>query len=291
MTIERQGAERLVRLPWHGALMHPNRTAIVATLVAWGLAAWVPIPVISLLGTLPLIMWLPGAALLRLSRAQRSPLAHADVAIRADVSALLRLSNAERPSMSGADVALTTALSASVTIAVGLGLALMTNQLHRVPASTVLACLTIACSLLAARRSQSISRQPAAPRGARPVLWPARWIAITAATCCILTGLLGYLSWRLYSTPQPSDSYTVLGLDHQHNTTVIVVTNHQTTAMRFRLIVARGDRTIANRTFALKVGGNYRIALPTQDVTNPTGHSTARLMTEPNNKLYRRLVF
>src|ERR1017187_10046569 len=266
MTIERQGAERLVRLPWHGALMHPNRTAIVATLVAWGLAAWVPIPEISLLGTLPLIMWLPGAA-------------------------LLRLSNAERPSMSGADVALTTALSASVTIAVGLGLALMTNQLHRVPASTVLACLTIACSLLAARRSQSISRQPAAPRGARPVLWPARWIAITAATCCILTGLLGYLSWRLYSTPQPSDSYTVLGLDHQHNTTVIVVTNHQTTAMRFRLIVARGDRTIANRTFALKVGGNYRIALPTQDVTNPTGHSTARLMTEPNNKLYRRLVF
>lgn len=275
----------------YAATVHPDRTAITAALLAWVLASWVPIPLLSILGTLPLVFWLPGAALLRLSRSARSPMITSDDSARPALAALLRLSHPERSPVDVGDIAISTALSAAVTIAVGLGLAVTTKHLPRVPAATVLAGLTVAFRLVAARMSPAFSGLPAATSKTGGLPCPARWVAATVIACCVLTGFLGYLSWRLYATPPPSDTYTVLSLDHQDNKTVIVVTNNQAITMRFRLKVSRGERTIANRTFRLKVGAEYKLKLAPPSDASSTSHNVARLMIEPNNKLYRSLTF
>ena len=271
------------------ATMHPHRTTIIAALVGWVLACWVPVPALSLLGALPLIFWLPGAALLRLSRSARSPSTVTGLPVGPSMVLLPRPEPSEHSPMDVTGVAVSTALSAAIAIAVGLGLALTTKHLPRVPAPTILAGLTVAFVLLAARMSPTLDGQlTSAPR---PDGLPrARWIVPTAITCCVLTGLLGYLSWRLYITPPRSDTYTVLSLDQQDNRTVIVVTNHQATTTRFQLRVSRGNRTIVDRTFRLTVGAEYQLKLPPGPIASSTSHDIARLMTEPDNKVYRILV-
>ena len=105
----------------------------MSSVAAWVIVVWVPIPVLRLIGTLPLVLWLPGAALLRLSGRRRLP-------------------------MSAVDVAITTALSAAVTIFAGLGISLATHQVARIPVATILAGLAIVAGLTAARMAPSDRR-------------------------------------------------------------------------------------------------------------------------------------
>lgn len=257
-----------------------SQLTIAAAAFAWVIAAWMPVPVLSLLGALPLLFWLPGAAALRLSRSTEVRRSGTDSSVRPTYQ--------ERSPVDVSDIAVTTALSAAITIAVGLVLTLINDHLPRVELVTVLAALTVSFELLAERMSPAFRNQPAsAQRRGSPR--QARWVVVpTIIACCFLVGLLGYLSWRLYVTPIPGDAYTVLSLDNQHGEKVIQVINHEATTMNFRLKVSRGSRIIANRSFQLKVGGEYRIVLPTGTATET---EIARLMTEANNKIYRTLTF
>src|SRR5690242_5605593 len=91
----------------------PNWT-LIATVFAWALAAWVPLPALSLLGALPLLFWLPGAAALRLSR---STLPRQIIADRPSqrVSAVSSGPPGQRSQMQVSDIAMSTALSAAIT--------------------------------------------------------------------------------------------------------------------------------------------------------------------------------
>ena len=260
---------------------------LISTISAWALAAWVSLPILRLLGALPLVFWLPGAAALRLSRSTRLREIRADPPGRR-VSAALSRPRREGSQTQVSDIAMSTALSAAITIAAGLVLALTTGYLPRVVLATILAVLAVGLNLLADRMSPAVDDHPssASRMGSFPRLdW---WIVPTAITCCLLVGLLGYFSWRLYVTPLPGHTYTVLSLDDQHGQKVIQVINHEATTMNFRLKVSQGSRTIASRSFRLRTGGEFRLVLP--DVT-ASKTEVARLMTEPNNYIYRTLVF
>jgi hypothetical protein len=249
----------------NAANTQPDRAAVMSSAAAWAIVVWVPVPVLRLIGTLPLVLWLPGAA-------------------------LLRLSSRRRPSVSAVDVAIATALSAAVSIFAGLGISLVTHQVPRLPFATILAGLAIIARLAAARMTPSIGQQQSAswPGGLQ---WPARRIVTTAAICCILTAFLGYLSYRLYDTPPPSDTYTTLSLNHQRGRLAIVVINHETSAMHFRLTVTHARHTTASNAFTLAVGGEYKLSLPSPSAANRGGRSIVRLIAEPGNRLYRSLVF
>jgi hypothetical protein len=193
--------------------------------------------------------------------------------------------------MSPADAAVSTALSVALTIAVGLALALATNHLPRVPEATILAALSIAFNVGGAWKSRlSLTLPSDSPRVVRQP-WPTRWVVPTVMLCSALVAFLGYLSWRLYLTPPPSNAYTVLSVSDHKNGAVVVVTNHQTEAMNFRIIVTESQRTIVNSAFALTAGGHHEFALSSVSMKKRAPRCTVRLMTEPGNKLYRSLVF
>jgi hypothetical protein len=193
--------------------------------------------------------------------------------------------------MSAIELAVSAALSAALTIAVGLGLALITNEVPRVAIATILTGMTISFSLLATRKSPPSKRHGAVSPSTRNSLWSARWVPPTVAVCLVLTGLLAYLSWRLYLTPAPSSTYTALFLDYQHSARAIVVVNHETKIMRFRLTISQHRQTIASRTFTLAIGAEYRLPLPRTPVARAPIHEHVYLMTEPANILLRSLSF
>jgi|HubBroStandDraft_5_1064220.scaffolds.fasta_scaffold94693_2 hypothetical protein len=244
---------------------HPDRTLIIATFLAWILAAWIPSPVIGLVGTISLVFWLPGVALLRLLRPQPW-------------------------SMSASTACLSTTLSAAVAIAVGIALAVTTNHVPRVPAATILCGLTIGAAVIAGRRTAVATREPDG-RDDQRSSWPVGWIIGTVSSCCVLTGLLTYLTWRLYETPAPGGTYTALSVSYQGRQADIVVDNDGTTAMRFRLTVSQGKRTIVTHAFTLRAGAEYQLAVKASLLAGARGRSIARLVTEPNGRSYRSLVF
>jgi hypothetical protein len=260
----------------------------VATAVcAWALAAWVSVPVLSLLGALPLIFWLPGNALLRLTRSRGLRWAKTHPPERSTSTPSSASTYREGSATEVFDIAMSTALSAAITIFVGLALALATGHLLRVEAVTMLAALTVGFSLLAQPMSPASSDQtPNASRtGWSPQLF--RWIVPTLITCCFLAGILGYLGWRLYVTPLPGQAFTVLSLENEHGERVIQVINDESTTMSFRLEVSQGGHVIADRGFQLRVGGEYDLVVPGRKTTNT---EIARLMIEPSNKTYRTIV-
>ena len=190
--------------------------------------------------------------------------------------------------MQASDIAMSTALSAAITISVGLVLALTTGYLPRAVMATILAVLAVGLNLLADRISPAIGNNPSPTPRMGSLLGLEGWMVPTAITCCLLIGLLGFFSWRLYVTPLPGRTYTVLSLEDQHGQKVIQVINHETTTMNFRLMVSQGSRTIASHRFQLRTGDEFRLKLPNV-LSGKT--EVARLMTEPNNKIYRTLVF
>jgi hypothetical protein len=257
-------AESPARRLQHLVAGHPIGSLIAEAFLAWLVAAWVPSPAVSLVGTLLLVFWLPGVALLRLLR--------------------------PRPwSMTANTVCFSTALSVSVAIAVGILLALTTDRVPRVPAATILCGLTIVAALLTGRRTGDTGRSDG--HAEQPSSWPVGWIAGTVAGCCLLTGLLTYLTWRLYETPAPGGSYTALSVSHHGNQTDIVVDNRQTSAMTFRLTISHGRHTIVTRAFSLPAGAEYQLEIKTSALDAGRGRSTARLVIEPSGKVDRSLVF
>jgi hypothetical protein len=244
---------------------HSDAVLAAGAFLAWVLAAWVPVPLIRLVGALPLIFWLPGVALLRLARPERSP-------------------------MSAASTCLSTALSTAVAIGVAIMLALTTKQVPRVPTATSLAGISITASLITSRRA-SVRSGTTAPAGETRLPWPTRWIAVTVAACTILTGLLGYLTWRLYETPTPNGSYTALSIDRSDGRTEVAVDSNEPDSMGFRLTITRARRTIAVRAFTLTPGAEYQMEVPASSAKAARDRTTIRLYTEPDGKLARSLAF
>ena len=192
--------------------------------------------------------------------------------------------------MSASNITLATGISAAVAIAVGLSIALVTNGVSRPVTATMLAGITIAAGLIASRRPSY--------RGERNSVtalesggWPVRWIVLTVITCSALTGILGYLNWRLYMTPPPSSFYTSLGITPRAAHSVIVVTSHDKGTKQFLLTVSRSNRVIDSRSFRLESGATYDLVIPGETAPARTDHYSVRLMIEPGNRLYRSLKF
>jgi hypothetical protein len=260
--------------------------AVLAVAFAWALAAWVPVPALSLIGALPLVFWFPGAAALRLTRAIQFR-RNTESSIERRSNGLPGPRHLDDSPAGVYDIAVSTALSAAVAIAVGLMLAFVSGGVPRVEVATVLAILALGLNLLADRVSPGYGYPRSTALGRDGTARLARWIVPNVVVCCFLVALLGFLSWRLYTTPAPGASFTALGLETQNSRTIIQVINHESTPMSYRLEILTDNRLAIDRAFQLQAGGEYKLTLPTITAKR----ETARLMTEPNNKLYRTLVF
>lgn len=229
------------------------------TLLAWALASWVRIPALSIVGSLPLALWLPGAAWLRV----------------------------RWTSLSVEAVCMATALSASITILTCVGIALAWKDVPRLPAATALAGLTIA-GCLVRRRGRGYGADETT-RNVRVSPLRGRWLVITTVTCCALVGTLGFLTWRLRDTPPPAGQFAALSVQHEGGETEVVVSSHLMTSRRFRLLITRRHRVISSRGFTLRAGGRYVVLLPAGETSAGQPRTVIRLLTEPGGEVYRLL--
>lgn len=261
---------------------------VTAAICAWVLAAWAPVPVLNMFGALPLVFWLPGVALLRFSRSSWLSRTRSHALTGVATRPVSRAKYRGDSAIKVFDMAVSTVLSAAITIAAGLLLALATDHVARIEMATILAGLTVVVNMATDLMSPPIGHQSAVAPRTRGLSRLPGWVVPTSIACCLVAALLGYLSWRLYESPIPGQSFAALSLVDQHNDKIVQVINNESTTMRFRLTVSQGRSTLADENLQLAAGSEYKLILPK---SIPVESEIARLMIEPGNRLYRTIVF
>lgn len=244
----------------------PSWTLLGVTIVVWLLVVWAPTGALRAVGGIPLLFYLPGFALLFVVRSGRLEL-------------------------SAGILALASGISVGVVIVTGLMISLATGHVSRPVVATVLAGITAVSSVVGGRRIIAAHSRRGAPITREQFKWPRVWTLFTAACFMIVVSFFGYLSLRLYNTPEPSSSYTALSLNDQARGTSVVVSSHETVSRSYTLVVTRSNRVIISRSFSLSAGASYTVALPADFDLGNKNDEEARLILEPSSAVYRSLRF